>query len=218
MEDIIGFEDQIGASFARVIKRATVLTPAGAAVTVARKATAKKQPVRIQTTKGKAMDQAIAKRIATGKPIPPAIKRAIDKRQATGKPLPPAIKKAVAVKKPIAAKRSVVAPAQVPFKRMNVQRAQVTAKQQAVATKIVKRREATGKPIPVRALTQVTAPTAVKAATPIQRSYMPVDLPYQTIDEKTKPMRIPATKFALPTSVDLVQPPVDAGTVDYYGK
>ena len=217
MEDIIGFEDQIGASFKRVIKRAAVLTPAGAAVTVAKKATAKKQPVRTQTPKGKAMDQAIAKRIATGKPIPPAIKKAIDKRQATGKPLPPAIKKAVAVKKPIAAKRSV-APAQVPFKRMNVQRAQVTAKQQAVATKIVKRREATGKPIPVRALTKVTAPTAVKAATPTQRSFMPVDLPYQSIDKKTKPMRIPATKFALPTSVDLVQPPVDAGTVDYYGK
>lgn len=213
MEDIIGFEDQIGASFKRVIKRAAVLNPAGAAVTVAKKATAKKQPVRTQTPKGKAMDQAIAKRIATGKPIPPAIKKAIDKRQATGKPLPPAIKKAVAVKKPIAAKRSV-APAQVPFK----QRAQVTAKQQAVATKIVKRREATGKPIPVRALTKVTAPTAVKAATPIQRSYMPVDLPYQSIDKKTKPMKIPATKFALPTSVDLVQPPVDAGTVDYYGK
>lgn len=217
MEDILGFENQIGASFKRVIKRAAVLTPAGAAVTVAKKATAKKQPAKpVQPAKAKAMDKAIAKRIATGKPIPPAIKKAIDKRQATGKPLPPAIKQAVKVNKPIAAKRSVT-PAQVRFNR-TAQRTQLTRKQQAVSTKIVKRREATGKPIPVRALTKVTAPVAVKQATPVQRSYMPVDLPYQTIDKKTKPMSIPATKFKLPTSIDLVQPPVDAGTTDYYGK
>lgn len=217
MEDILGFENQIGASFKRVIKRAAVLTPAGAAVTVAKKATAKKQPakqqpVAVKQAKARAVDKAIAKRIATGKPIPAKLKKAIEKRQATGKPLPPAIKKAVAVKKPVAAK--TVKPAQVPFKR-----AQLTRKQQAVATKIVRRREATGKPIPVKALTKVTAPTVVKQATPVQRSYMPVDLPYKPVNKQRSAMKIPATNYALPTNVDLVEPPVDAGIgLDYYGK
>lgn len=210
MEDIIGFEDQIGANFKRVIKRAAVLTPAGAAVTVARKATAqnKKQPAKMTPAQARAVDKAIAKRIQTGKPLPAKIQKAIAKRQATGKPLPPAIKKAVATK---SATRSI-APAQVPFKR------KTTRRQQAVATKIVRRREAAGKPIPVKALTKVTNPKAVRAASATQRSFMPVDLPYQTVNKKQSRMKIPATNFALPTDIDMVQPAVDAGMSDYYGK
>jgi hypothetical protein len=163
------------------------------------------------------MDRAVATRIATGRPIPAKLKAAIDRRQATGKPLPPAIKRAVAIKKPVAAK--TIAPAQVPFTRtMQQQRIQQNKVQRAVATQIVQRKEATRQPIPVRALTNVTAPTAVKAATPIQRSYMPVDLPYQTVPPKTKRIKITATNFSLPTDIDLIEPSVDAGTTNYYGK
>jgi hypothetical protein len=215
MEDIIGFEDQIGAKFSRIIKKA-VSNPIKAAV-VKRPTTGVRPNVKLaktaQTTRGAAMDKAIATRIATGRPIPAKLKAAIDKRQATGKALPPAIKKAVAIKKPIATK--TIAPAQVPFSRKKALTNRIT---QTVATKIVQRREATRQPIPVRALTKVTAAKAVTAATPIQRSYMPVDLPYQTIAPKTKRLKIPATKFSLPTDIDLVQPSVDAGSINYYGK
>jgi hypothetical protein len=236
MEDIIGFEDQIGAKFSRVIKRA-VKTPIRAAVTKTNKPTVKptvrptvtptvrptgvrpnvKLTKPVQTPRGAAMDKAVATRIATGRPIPAKLKAAIDRRQATGKPLPPAIRRAVAIKKPVAAK--TIAPAQVPFRRtMQQQRIQQNKVQRAVATQIVQRKEATNQPIPVRALTKVTATKAVTAATPIQRSYMPVDLPYQKIAPKTKRLKIPATKFSLPTDIDLVQPSVDAGTTNYYGK
>ena len=101
---------------------------------------------------------------------------------------------------------------------MQQQRTEQNKVKRAVATQVVQRREATRQPIPVRALTNVTAPKAVTAATPIQRSYMPVDLPYQTVPPKTKRIKIPATKFSLPTDIDLVQPSVDAGTTNYYGK
>jgi hypothetical protein len=73
-------------------------------------------------------------------------------------------------------------------------------------------------PITAKALTMVTNPTAVKSANPVQRSFMPVDLPYKNFAPKTKRLKIPATNFSLSTSIDLVQPAVDGGTNDYYGK
>jgi len=231
MEDIIGFEDQIGAKFSRVIKKA-VKNPIKAATAVVRRPTKATAVVRrpttgvrpnvklaktAQTPRGAAMDRAVATRIATGRPIPAKLKAAIDRRQATGKPLPPAIKRALAIKKPIAAK--TIAPAQVPFTRtMQQQRIQQNKVKRAVATQVVQRKEATREPIPVRALTNVTAPIAVTKATPIQRSYMPVDLPYQTVPPKTNRIKIPATNFSLPTDIDLIEPQVDAGTTNYYGK
>ena len=47
---------------------------------------------------------------------------------------------------------------------------------------------------------------------------MPVDLPYETMSKKQTAIRIPATNFAMPTNIDLIQPPVDGGTSNYYGK
>ena len=206
MEDITGFENQIGVNFNRFLKRA-IKNPTKAVVRVNKPTYSK-----VQTPRGAAMDKAIAKRIATGKPIPAKFKLAIDKRRATGKPLPPAIKRAVAIKKPIAAK--TIAPAQVPYNKRAIQ----NRLKQIVATKRVERKEALRKPISVNALTRVTAPVAVVKATPVQRSFMPVDLPYKTFAPKTKPIKIPATNYVLPTDIDLVQPSVDAGTTNYYGK
>ena len=210
MEDIIGFEEQIGANFKRVIKQARTTPVKAATIAPApiRKAPA---PVKVQTAKAKVLDRAIATRIKTGKPIPAPIKKAIDNRIKTGKNLPPAIKQAVKIKKPVAVKKT--APAQIPVKRKLI-----AAKQKATATAIVKRKEQTKKPIPVKALTKVTAPIVVKQATPVQRSYMPVDLPYQAPFIKNSSIKIPATKIKLTTDVDLIQPPVDAGTLNYYGK
>jgi len=70
----------------------------------------------------------------------------------------------------------------------------------------------------VSQLIKNTNPSIVKQASPIQRSYMPIDLPYETFTNKKTAMKIPATNFAMSTDADLVQPPVDGGTFNYYGK
>jgi hypothetical protein len=70
----------------------------------------------------------------------------------------------------------------------------------------------------IKKLIQTTNPSVVKAVSPVQRSFMPVDLPYETQSNKKSVMRIPATNFAMPTNIDLIQPPVDGGTSNYYGK
>ena len=73
--------------------------------------------------------------------------------------------------------------------------------------------------IPVSKLIKTTNPIAVKSVNPIQRSYMPVDLPYETMNEKNQPkMKLTATNFELSTDLDMVQPPVDSGMSNYYGK
>jgi len=70
----------------------------------------------------------------------------------------------------------------------------------------------------IKKLIQTTNPSVVKAVSPVQRSFMPVDLPYETMSKKRYAMKIPATNFAMPTNIDLIQPPVDGGTSNYYGK
>ena len=67
-------------------------------------------------------------------------------------------------------------------------------------------------------LVQTKNPSVVKAVNPVQRSFMPVDLPYETMSNKQTAIRIPATNFAMATNIDLVQPPVDSGSSNYYGK
>jgi hypothetical protein len=72
--------------------------------------------------------------------------------------------------------------------------------------------------LPVSNLTKITNRMQVNRATPIQKSFMPVDLPYQNFAPQTKPMKITATNYSLSTNIDLIEPPVDAGTSNYYGK
>ena len=74
MEDIIGFDEQIG--FLNPFRRAKKL---------------------VQKTQQR--NTAIAKRIAKGMPIPAKTKAAIIKRQKTGKALPPSIKRALSFRR-----------------------------------------------------------------------------------------------------------------------
>lgn len=76
----------------------------------------------------------------------------------------------------------------------------------------------TGQVIPVKALTKTTNPTAVTAATPVQRSFMPVDLPYQKLQPTSKPMKLVNTPYTLTTNINLIEPAVDPGIQNYYGK
>lgn len=75
-----------------------------------------------------------------------------------------------------------------------------------------------GQVIPVSVLTRTTQPARVKAANPIQRSFMPVDLPFKPVMAQGKKMRITNTPFVLPVNVNMIEPAVDAGMSNYYGK
>ena len=154
----------------------------------------------------------VAKNIATSKPIPAPVKQSLIKTMQQGKPLPAVIKKALATRAVI--RKAVQAPAMV---------------RKAVPTTMVRRSVPTAmvrKTVPqksglfanIKKLIQTTNPSVVKAVNPVQRSFMPVDLPYETMSKKQTAMRIPATNFAMPTNIDLVQPPVDSGSSNYYGK
>jgi len=156
----------------------------------------------------------IAQRIATMRPIPAATKQALVKTMQKGKPLPAPIKKALAtramVRKSVPAanmvRKSVPAPSMV---RQSVPAPSMVRKAMQQKGDFFSN---------IKKLVQVTNPSIVKAVSPIQRSFMPVDLPYETMSKKNNAMKIPATNFAMPTNIDLVQPPVDGGTSNYYGK
>jgi len=166
----------------------------------------------------------IAQRIANMRPIPAATKQALVKTMQKGKPLPAPIKKALATRAMV--RKSVPAANMV---RKSVPAASMV-RQAVPAANMV--RQAVPAPSMVRQampqkggffsnikkLVQVTNPSIVKAVSPIQRSFMPVDLPYETMSKKRYAMKIPATNFAMSTNIDLVQPPVDGGTSNYYGK
>ena len=182
------------------------------------------------------MDEIIgfSKQIKARKATRPAIKQARPATRPAMQPTRPATRPAMQPARPatMPATRQATRPAMQPA-RPTTRPAQIKLKpiarpttrpamQARPATKKVMPKQAIIKPsgqiIPVRTLTRITNPTLVKKATPIQRSFMPVDLPYQTIAPKTKPMLLPATNYKLTTSIDLVEPPVDAGISNYYGK
>jgi hypothetical protein len=176
----------------------------------------------------------IAQRIANMRPIPAATKQALVKTMQKGKPLPAPIKKALATRAMV--RKSVPAASMV---RKSMPAASIIRKSVPAASMVSKSVPAANmvrKSMPaanivrqamsqkdgffsnIKKLVQTTNPSIVKAVSPIQRSFMPVDLPYETMSKKKYAMKIPATNFAMPTNIDLVQPPVDAGTKNYYGK
>ena len=173
-----------------------------------------------------------AKNVANFRPVPAKAKQALIKTMQQGKPLPAVIKKALATRAMV--RRAVQAPSMVrravPAASM-VRRAVPAASmvRRAVPTAMVRKAVPTAmvrKAVPqksgffanIKKLINIKNPSIVKSVTPIQRSFMPVDLPYTTMSKKQTFLRIPATNFAMPTNIDLIQPPVDGGTSNYYGK
>jgi len=156
----------------------------------------------------------IAQRIANMRPIPAATKQALVKTMQKGKPLPAPIKKALATRAMV--RKSVPAASMV---RKSVPAANMV-RQSVPAANMVRQAvpQKGGLFANIKKLIQTTNPSVVKAVSPVQRSFMPVDLPYETMSKKRYAMKIPATNFAMPTNIDLVQPPVDGGTSNYYGK
>lgn len=146
----------------------------------------------------------IAQRIANMRPIPAATKQALVKSMQKGKPLPAPIKKALATRAMV--RKSVPAAS---IYNQTMPAANIVRQAMATNNNFFKR---------LQKLTKITNPSIVQNVSPIQRSFMPVDLPYETMSKKRYAMKIPATNFAMPTNIDLVQPPVDGGTSNYYGK
>lgn len=72
--------------------------------------------------------------------------------------------------------------------------------------------------LPITKLTQTTAPAQVLKASAVQRSFMPVDLPFQTVKSSSPRLRLKNTPFSFSTDIDMIQPPVDAGNKNYYGR
>ena len=119
---------------------------------------------------------------------------------------------------PVASKvKTRFAPAQVPYKT-----ASSTTMQKNKPLAIVKPSgqviKVENKAIPVSQLTQTTNPNTVMNVSAIQRTFMPVDLPYQTPTNKSKIVRITNTPYAYAVNVDMIEPAVDSGAGNYYGK
>ena len=74
------------------------------------------------------------------------------------------------------------------------------------------------KAIPVSTLTRTTNPRTVMSVSPVQRTFMPVDLPYQTPTPNSKLVRLVNTPYAYAVNTDMIEPAVDSGTSNYYGK
>jgi len=180
--------------------------------------------------------QALIRNMQQGKPLPAVIKKALNTRAVIRKAVqaPSVVRKAVptsnimtrAVRAANIARKSMPAASivrkAVPTSNIMTRavRAANIARKSMPAASIVRKAvpQKGGLFANIKKLIQTTNPSVVKAVSPVQRSFMPVDLPYETQSNKKSVMRIPATNFAMPTNIDLIQPPVDGGTSNYYGK
>jgi hypothetical protein len=71
--------------------------------------------------------------------------------------------------------------------------------------------------IPPQDFDRIRKPSVIEKATPTQRSFAPVDLPY--IEAKNTFVRKDKTSpYKLPIDISLIVPAVDAGNGKYYGK
>jgi hypothetical protein len=204
-----GFFSKVAQNVATAKKTIPAPNKSGFFSKVAQNVATVKKPIPATTKSG--FFSKIAKNIATSKPIPAPVKQSLIKTMQQGKQLPAVIKQALAVKKMV--RQSMP---QMPIKKP------ITSVRQAMPAQVTRpinptmpRNSVITK---ISTLLKNTNPSIVQKATPIQRSYMPIDLPYQTVNQLNYGIKIPATNFALPTDIDLVQPSVDGGTFDYYGK
>lgn len=174
----------------------------------------------------------LAKNISNFKPIPIKAKQAMLTTVRQGKPLPAPIKKALAKRAIIRKSMPSASMVRKSVPAVNVRQSvpAVNVRRSVPSASIVRQSvpavnvrqtmpPSSGFFNSIKKLINIKNPSVVKSVSPIQRSYMPVDLPYETMSKKKYAMKIPATNFAMPTNIDLVQPPVDGGVgVNYYGK
>jgi hypothetical protein len=74
------------------------------------------------------------------------------------------------------------------------------------------------KPTVKKLVNAKVTPTLVRKLNTVQRSFLKTDLPYRPVSPKPKFTKIKNTPFRYPIEIDSIQPPVDAGVRNYYGK
>jgi len=117
---------------------------------------------------------------------------------------------------------SKTTPAQIKKKAM-VQSAILNKKVQArnlaqVIKAQANRVVAAKKPTAKQLFSAKVTPTLAKSLTSVQRSFLKTDLPYRPMSPKPKFSRIKNTPFRYPIDIDSIQPGVDAGMINFYGK
>lgn len=125
------------------------------------------------------------------------------------------IKPSIVKQKPSLFKKKVV-PAQIPMTAKTKTNVLPTSRTAAKAPMAVVKRS--GKSIPLRTLTRTTNPNIVQAASPVQQSFMPVDLPFKRVTPLSKLVKLKYTPISYSVSTDLIEPNVDSGVQNYYGK
>lgn len=84
----------------------------------------------------------------------------------------------------------------------------------AQANRVVRTKKPTAKQL----FSSKVTPTLVKSLNDVQRSFLRTDLPYRPVAPKPKFVRVKNTPFSYPIEIDSIQPSVDAGVSNYYGK
>jgi hypothetical protein len=74
------------------------------------------------------------------------------------------------------------------------------------------------KPTAKQLFSAKVTPSLAKSLNDVQRSFLRTDLPYRPVAPKPKMAKLKNTPFRYPIEIDSIQPPVDAGMVNFYGK
>lgn len=202
--DIIGFDAQINAP--KAIRRfVNKITPRPVAM----------QRIVTKTT-ARPVARPVAARPVAARPVAmrpiarPSLMRPVATRPVASRPS--GVRPNVKPSKPV----TKYAPAQVPFTNSTSNFQQ--SKPMAIVKPSGKVIRVQNKAIPVSTLTQTTNPNTVMNVSAVQRTFMPVDLPYQTPTPNSQIVRLTNTPYGYAVNVDMIEPAVDSGAGNYYGK
>jgi hypothetical protein len=118
--------------------------------------------------------------------------------------------KTVAVKRSMINKLIAAKKIQAPVQKSPI----VTAQQ----FKTFKSTTQASQPVKVFSTDQRVTPTQLKSMSDVQRSFAKVDLPYQSITPPTKFIKVKNSPINLPVNINMIEPAVDQGVNNYYGK
>ena len=195
--DIIGFDAQVGVvkTFAKAVAKRKMVAPV--------KVVAKPKPVApvksVAPAKTVARPKSVAPVKAVVKPKMVAPVKMVTKKTV----LAPVKTSPIVTAKQYAAFKKTT-PAQ-PVKQVSVQSVKSVSTLPSNAT-------------PKQIFNAPVTPQLVNTLNSTQRSFLRADLPYQPVTSKTKVVRIKNTPIDLPQNINMIEPPVDGGIADYYGK
>ena len=222
--EITGFDQQIGVA-KKIVKAVKKIAPAKVfapkkAITPARSVAPVKSvaPAKTIAVKQSTLNKLVAAQ--TVKKMQSSVKPS-QIRVAPARNVAPA--KTVAVKRSMINKLIAAKKVQTPTQKSPI----VTAKQfnafksTAQASQPVTRTAQASQPVKVFSTDQTpvnTSPMQLLKMDDVKRSFARVDLPYQPVTPPTKKIRIKNTPIDLPVNTNMIEPAVDGGVNNYYGK